>query len=95
MPNPFTELKVLIRLQPVIKQFQNEVHMKLSVNMIVQLIGTALQALNIITPMLSPKGQATAAATVALMQAVAAYAAHFSNPDGTAATTPYVPQEKK
>jgi hypothetical protein len=85
------EIRLYFKLRPYIAQLQKEMTMKLSTNMVVQVIATAVQAANAASPMFTPKVQGSIAAVVGVLQAISACIAHFSNPDGTPATTAYKP----
>ena len=54
--------------------------MTISLNVIVQMMGVAIQALNQIAPFFPPKTKVTIAASIALLQAIVAFLAHFKNP---------------
>ena len=93
--NPITELRIFVKLQPIISMLQKESHMKFSWNLVIQVLGTVVQALNVLAPFAtSDKAKGSIAATVALVQAITAFIAHFSNPDGTPAAAAYVPEKK-
>ena len=69
--------------------------MKLSTNLIIQILGTITQILNQATPFVtSDKAKAVIAASVGIAQTLSALLAHFSNPDGTPAQAAYVKSEK-
>lgn len=68
--------------------------MKLSVNAILQALMLALQMLNQAQDMLPPKGKFWAMIAISALQGVVAVLSHFSNPDGTPASTPYVKDTK-
>ena len=67
--------------------------MTISLNVILQMIGVAIQALNQVAPFFPPKTKVTIAAVVALLQAIVAFLAHFKNPDGTSAQVAYQPRQ--
>ena len=69
--------------------------MNITTHAIIQACLTLIQVLNVISTMLPPKQEATVAAFVAVLQALAAFVAHFSNPDGTDVRTAYQPPAKK
>jgi hypothetical protein len=66
--------------------------MKLSLNMIVQVVALVLQIYNQYWRMIPTGWQPLAALIVGVVQAASALLAHFSNPDGTPASTAYVKQ---
>jgi hypothetical protein len=84
-----TQLRILARLQPVIKQLETLAHMKLSWNLAIQGLSTAAQGLNAVGSLLPPKYQIMATMTITLIQAISAFLAHFANPDGTPAAAAY------
>ncbi len=70
--------------------------MRLSINMIVQILGIAGQALNQMIDLFpSAESKGTVAAIIGVIQAFTALLAHFRNPDGTNAKTAYVSPAKK
>ena len=65
--------------------------MKLSVNLFIQIFGVLLQGLTFASGIVpAGKWQAICASVIGVIQAVSGLLAHFSNPDGTSATVPYV-----
>jgi hypothetical protein len=60
--------------------------MKLSVNLIIQILATIVQVLNFASGMVPAKYQWILAGALSLIQAITGILAHFSNPDGTPAT---------
>ncbi len=64
--------------------------MRLSFNVIVQLLMTAGQAGNAILDFVPPAKKPIVAAGLGAIQAVTAFLSHFSNPDGTSAKLPYL-----
>ena len=65
--------------------------MKLSVNMVIQILGIIFQAINAMSDFFPDK--ALVASIAALIQAVIGVLSHFKNPDGTPATVAYVPKK--
>lgn len=65
--------------------------MRLRTNIFAQITGLGLQALNIWGGLIPPKYQGFVAMGVALAQGLTAQKAQYSNPDGTKATTPWIP----
>jgi len=57
--------------------------MKLSTNLIFQLLGTIVQFLNMASSMVPPKLQPYVALATALIQGIVAWRAHYFNTDGT------------
>lgn len=86
--NIFQQARLLMKLQPCEKQFETEIKMKFSLNMILQLVATAIQAANIISGYLSPHGQAITAAAVGIVQTVVSAIAHFSVPPNSTTDIP-------
>jgi hypothetical protein len=64
--------------------------MKFSVNLIAQILGTLIQVLNFATALVPPDYHWLVAGIAGIVQAIAGLLAHFSNPDGTPSTVPYV-----
>jgi hypothetical protein len=64
--------------------------MTLSVNSVIQILGILLQFLNQALNTLSPKTRFWATVIMAVIQGVIGVLAHFSNPDGTPSSVPYV-----
>ncbi len=85
------ELRIWWRLRPYISKIQEQSRMKLSVNAVVQILGTALQGLNTVVDLLPARGRFWAFVAVSAIQGVVGILAHFSNPDGTSAAAPYIP----
>ena len=75
----FDEIKLFLKLRPIIKQIQKEAHMKLSVNVVSQTLLLLGQAISAAEPYLSPKGRAISAGVLGVVQAVVSLAAHFSD----------------
>ncbi len=67
--------------------------MKVSVNAVVQILGTALQGLNTVMDLLPARGKFWAYVAVSAIQGVVGILAHFSNPDGSPSTVPYTPAQ--
>lgn len=84
------ELRIYWRLKPYIKQLKGEFAMKLSWNMIIQVLATIAQALNVILDILPGKQKAIAATVIGVIQVIVARAGSLSNPDGTPAAAPYI-----
>ncbi len=59
--------------------------MKLSVNVIIQMLALAAQGINATQDLLPAKGKFWAMVALSAVQGVTAVLAHFSNPDGTSA----------
>jgi hypothetical protein len=69
--------------------------MKISVNIIIQMLALATQYLNASTEMLPERGKFWAMVVLSILQGIVAVLAHFANPDGTPATVAYLPTQKK
>ena len=87
----FRNLRIYLKLRPYLTELGKEVHMKFSWNLVIQILGTIGQGLNAVGGMLPPKSQVLVASALAIIQGVSGLIAHFSNPDGTKATTAYTP----
>lgn len=64
--------------------------MRLSINAIVQVLGTILQVLNLASGMVPPDYQFLVAGAVSIVQGASGILSHYSNPDGTPSAQPYV-----
>lgn len=85
------ELRIYWRLRPYLAQLKELGRMKLSVNVIIQVLALVAQAANAVLDLMpTPRSKAIAAGVIAIAQGVAAGLAHFSNPDGTPAAAPYI-----
>jgi hypothetical protein len=84
------ELKMYWRLRPYIKKIKEQLKMKFSVNMIIQILATIAQAMNQISDLFGPGNREAIVLVVGIIQAVVALMAHYKNPDGTPASTPYI-----
>jgi hypothetical protein len=60
-------------------------------NIVIQACAMALQYLNVLLPIAPEKYKVWITVSIALVQATVAGLAHYSNPDGTPATTAYKP----
>ena len=69
--------------------------MKLSLNVIIQLLMVILQVYNQIGEMLPDEWKHIATFVMTLIQAIVALLAHYKNPDGTPVTLAYVKPVKK
>ena len=83
------ELRIYWRLRPIIKQAKELSNMKLSINVVIQLLALVAQAINATQDLLPPKGKFWAMVVLSAVQGISAVLAHFANPDGTPATEPY------
>jgi len=83
------ELRIYWRLRPIIKQAKELSNMKLSVNVVIQLLALVAQAINATQDLLPPKGKFWAMVILSVVQGISAVLAHFANPDGTPVTEPY------
>jgi hypothetical protein len=83
-------LKIYWRLRPLLAQARELSKMRFSLNMVIQILGMAGQAINALVDFVPPKSKPIAAGVIGVIQAVTALLAHFSNPDGTPAADPYV-----
>lgn len=64
--------------------------MKLSWNLVFQGAALIVQAGNQLSGLIPPKYQPTVAFVIGVAQALVAYRAHYSNPDGSPASEAYV-----
>jgi hypothetical protein len=86
----FNDLRMYLKLRPLIGALKKEFCMKFSWNMVIQIVATLIQCANVISGLLPPAQQASLALIVGAVQGVVAAIAHFKNPDGTPAAEPYV-----
>ena len=93
----FDNLRLYLKLRPVIGALKKELRMKFSLNMLFQVIATLIQGANAVagSGMLTPNQQGGLAVIVGAIQAVVAAIAHFHNPDGTKASEPYIKDSLK
>ena len=92
--NIFTQIRILWAIQPAVTKINKilkENNMKLTVNAVVQVLGTALQGVNAISGVLPARMQFWAMIAISSIQGLVAVLGHFSNPDGTPVSTPYAP----
>lgn len=91
------DIRLYLKVRPYLRKIEKQLEdseMKFSLNVLIQVLGTMMQGLMAVSPMLTGKGKFAAEVAVSAVQGVAAVAAHFSNPDGTKATEPYVKAER-
>lgn len=84
------ELRLYWRLRPILKKFQELTRMKLSANVLIQMLALATQGINATQDFLPAKGKFWAMVALSAVQGVAAVVAHFANPDGTPAEAAYI-----
>lgn len=63
--------------------------MRFSVNLVIQVLALAAQAINATQDLLAPEARFWAMVALSGIQGVTAVLAHFANPDGTPVTEPY------
>jgi len=63
--------------------------MKLSVNVIIQMLALVAQGVNATMNLLPPKVQFWSVVVLSAVQGLTGVLAHFANPDGTPASEPY------
>lgn len=79
------------RLRKFESRFREVSQMKLSVNMLIQMLALVAQAAAQASDVLPGKGKLWAGVVVAAAQGAVAVLAHFRNPDGSPANQPYQP----
>jgi hypothetical protein len=84
-------IKLYFKISPLIDQLQREFTMKLSTNMVIQVVATLAQLVNQLGGVVPVKYQTVILAVLSGVQGVTAAISHFSNPDGTPAKVAYVP----
>lgn len=67
--------------------------MNFSINLVAQIAGLVIQYGNLTVDVVPAKYKAYVSLVVGIAQAVVAWKAHFSNPDGTPAATEYKPKQ--
>jgi len=84
------ELRIWLRLRPIMNRFQELTKMKFSVNVAIQMLALAAQGLNATVELLPGRGKFWAMVGLSAVQGVTAVLAHFANPDGTPAQVAYL-----
>lgn len=84
------ELRIWLRLRPIMNRFQELTKMKFSVNVAVQMLALVAQGLNATMELLPGRGKFWAMVGLSAVQGVTAVLAHFANPDGTPAQVAYL-----
>jgi hypothetical protein len=84
------ELRIWLRLRPIVNRFQELTKMKFSVNVLIQMLALAAQGLNATVELLPGRGKFWAMVGLSAVQGVTAVLAHFANPDGTPAQVAYL-----
>ena len=84
------EIRLWLRLRPILSQFQELTKMKFSVNVAIQMLALAAQGINATQDLLPAKGKFWAMVTLSAVQGLTAVLAHFANPDGTPSEAPYI-----
>jgi hypothetical protein len=84
------ELRIWLRLRPMMNRFQELTKMKFSVNVLIQMLALAAQGLNATVELLPGRGKFWAMVGLSAVQGVTAVLAHFANPDGTPAQVAYL-----
>ncbi len=84
------ELRIYLRLRPLVERFKELSKMKFSVNVAIQMLALVAQGINATEELLPGRGKFWAMVVLSAVQGVTAVLAHFANPDGTPAQAPYV-----
>jgi hypothetical protein len=84
------ELRIWLRLRPIMNRFQELTKMKFSVNVLIQMLALAAQGLNATMELLPGRGKFWAMVGLSAVQGVTGVLAHFANPDGTPAEVAYL-----
>ncbi len=84
------ELRIWLRLRPIMNSLQELTKMKFSVNVLIQMLALAAQGLNATVELLPGRGKFWAMVGLSAVQGVTAVLAHFANPDGTPAQVAYL-----
>lgn len=88
----FKQLRLALRLGPILEKEEKLMRMKLTTSTSIQIILGVVQIVNLMEPYLGAKGKVIAGAGVGVLQIVVNTISHLSNPDGTDAKTAYVPK---
>jgi hypothetical protein len=81
------ELRLYLRLRPYIEKEIQLMQMKLTSNVILQMIATAIQGLNALSDVVPPKYKFWVATGVGVLQMIGSVVAHFSPPPGATTET--------
>jgi hypothetical protein len=84
------ELRIWLRLRPMMNRFQELTKMKFSVNVLIQMLALAAQGLNATMELLPGRGKFWAMVGLSAVQGVTGVLAQFANPDGTPAQVAYL-----
>ncbi len=84
------QLRIYLRLQPLVERFKELSKMKFSVNVAIQMLALVAQGINATEELLPGRGKFWAMVVLSAVQGVTAVLAHFANPDGTPAQAPYI-----
>ena len=84
------ELRIYLRLRPLIERFKELLKMRFSVNVAIQMLALVAQGINATQELLPGRGKFWAMVVLSVVQGVVAVLAHFANPDGTPAEAPYI-----
>lgn len=79
--------RLLLILSPYMDRIGKECSMPISWHVVFQVVAMLIQAANALLPMLPPNGKIAVTLGVGAVQALLAFVAHFTNPDGTPAPT--------
>src|SRR5579862_7811748 len=85
----FTEIRLYLKLRPDLNRLKELSRMKLSVNVIGQMILTGMHAANALSGFVPHNDQFYVASLLGLLQLAISVLAHFRNPDGSPASIPY------
>lgn len=92
MVNPVRTIRLMLRLQSILKEIEQMKGMKFSVNFVIQVMGVIAHAAAQISDFLPEEGKVWASVAIAAAQGMVGVLAHFRNPDGTPASQPYRPK---
>lgn len=86
--------RVYFKIKPLLDQLEKEITMKFSTNMLLQILGTCGQIFNQVGGMIPTKYQGLVAGILGGTQLIVGGLAHYSNPDATPVSTPFVEKGK-
>lgn len=86
--NVFQQIKLYWDLRPYVERFRELASMKLTTNVVGQILALILQALNQFGGLFPEQHKAKVALAIGLLQLVIGYLAHYSNTNGTPQEVP-------
>ncbi len=78
--NVFTEIRLLLKLRPILERMGTLMTMKLTTNVVLQLFAGVAQALNVVQNALPAEGKFWVATGLAVIQVAISVISHLSTP---------------